>query len=95
MGSEPDVTPKIHIRANWMNYDTCSCIERILVILRFRVSPRVQFYITSLHDYIIKTVSVREVVSSIPAKNETSRNQIYLDLNYIDPQARVLNYCFM
>jgi len=50
MGSEPDVTPKIHIRANWMNYDTCSCIERILVILRFRVSPRVQFYIKSLHD---------------------------------------------
>jgi len=35
-----------------------------------------------------------EVVGSIPAKTQKTRTQIYMDLRHIDPQARVLNYCF-
>jgi len=35
-----------------------------------------------------------EVVGSIPAKTQKPRTQIYMDLSYIDPQSRVLNYCF-
>jgi len=30
----------------------------------------------------------------IRQKVQKPRTQIYMDLNYIDPQARVLNYCF-
>jgi len=39
-----------------------------------------------------KTVNP-EVVDLIPTKLQEPRTQIYMDLNYIDPQARVLNYC--
>jgi len=37
-----------------------------------------------------------EVVGSIPAKTQKKkmRTQIYMDLRYIDPQARVLNYFY-
>jgi len=35
-----------------------------------------------------------EVVGSSPAKPQTPTTQIYMDLSYIDPEARVLNYFF-
>jgi len=33
-------------------------------------------------------------VGSIPAKTQKIENSNLLDLTYIDPQARVLNYCY-
>jgi len=35
-----------------------------------------------------------EVVGSIPAKTQKTRTQVYMDLSYKDPRARVLKYCF-
>jgi len=35
-----------------------------------------------------------EVVRSIPAKTPKPRTPIYMNLSYMDPETRALNYCY-
>ena len=45
--------------------------------------------------FLFNTFPLPQFVGSIPAKSQKkTRPQIYMDLRYIDPQARVLNSCF-
>ena len=43
---------------------------------------------------IIHTSVVMECVANSSFPSQKRRFQIYMELSYIDPQARVLNYCY-
>jgi len=49
----------------------------------------VRFFLSFLSGMLIPRSSVR-----FRQKLKKTRTQIYMDLNYIDPQAMVLNYCY-
>jgi len=47
-----------------------------------------------LTDLLLKTFHLRIHSYTLTIGYYNLRSQIYMDLNYIDPQTRVLNYCF-